>query len=152
MVNNMTNTTRTITKPTQTLKLKLKPETYADILANYNGPGDFADVWSGLKKAVIEKMMEGELDYHLGYDKHSRTIDNNARNGTSPKTVYTDTGPVTIDTPRDRDSSFDPMLIRKGQTRGSCKKRVGNDKRLYVGQFALDIRQSCQKIMPFQVV
>jgi putative transposase len=102
---------------TKTKAIKLKPDTLADILANYSKPEDFADIWSGLKKAVIEKMMEGELDHHLGYEKHSKAISDNTRNGTSSKTVYTDTGPVTIDTPRDRDSSFDPQLIKKGQSR-----------------------------------
>jgi len=71
--------------------LKLKPETWTDILANYKGPEDFADIWSTLKKGVIERMLEGELDHHLGYPKGCRTISDNARNGSSSKTVLTDT-------------------------------------------------------------
>ena len=51
---------------TKTKAIKLKPDTLADILAHYSKPEDFANVWSGLKKAVIEKMMEGELEHHLG--------------------------------------------------------------------------------------
>jgi putative transposase len=101
----------------QTKKLNLKDETLRDILASYQSPEDYADLMAGLKKAVIEKMMEAELDHHLGYEKHDRTIDNNARNGVGTKTIYTDTGPLIIDTPRDRNSSFEPQIVKKHQTR-----------------------------------
>jgi len=96
---------------------KLKDDTLADILGNYSKPEDFADIWNNLKKAVIEKMMEGELDHHLGYAKGAKSLGDNVRNGNSSKTVHTDTGAVTIDTPRDRNSTFEPQVIKKGQTR-----------------------------------
>ena len=92
-----------------TKQLKLKPETLADILSHYSKPEDFAEVMAGLRKTVIEKMLEGELDHHLGY--------NNCRNGSTPKVVYTDTDTLEINTPRDRDASFEPTVIKKGQTR-----------------------------------
>jgi len=100
-----------------TKRMKLKSETLADILSHYSKPEDLMEVLAGLKKAVIEKMMEGELDHHLGYGKHEKSVANNCRNGSSSKTVYTDTDVLEIETPRDRDASFEPQVIKKGQTR-----------------------------------
>jgi len=68
---------------------------------------------------VIEGALEGELDDHLGYGKHDPAgRDNgNSRNGHRAKTVITDTGPVEITVPRDRDASFEPKIIAKRQRR-----------------------------------
>jgi transposase-like protein len=70
---------------------------------------------AGLVAQILEKALEIELDDHLGYDRHGRRPEGtaNARNGTSPKTVRTDIGPVRLDTPRDRDGSFDPVVVPK---------------------------------------
>jgi len=59
------------------------------------------------------------MDEHLGYPKHGVEGRNhgNSRNGSRSKTVITEIGPVDIDVPRDRDSSFDPQTVRKGQRR-----------------------------------
>jgi putative transposase len=100
-----------------TKQLKLKPDTLADILSHYSKPEDFAEVMAGLRKTVIEKMLEGELEHHLGYKKNGKTIEDNCRNGITPKTIYTDTDTLEINTPRDRDASFEPLVIKKGQTR-----------------------------------
>ena len=72
-----------------------------------------------LTKMVIEGALEGELDDHLGYGKHDPEGRNggNSRNGRRAKTVLTDTGPVEISVPRDRDSSFEPKIVAKRQRR-----------------------------------
>ena len=72
-----------------------------------------------LTKMVIEGALEGELDDHLGYGKHDPAgrDGGNSRNGHRAKTVLTDTGPVDITVPRDRDSSFEPKIIAKRQRR-----------------------------------
>ena len=72
-----------------------------------------------LTKMVVEGALEGELDDHLGYDKHDPAGRNggNSRNGHRAKTVLTDTGPVEISVPRDRDSSFEPKIVAKRQRR-----------------------------------
>ena len=59
------------------------------------------------------------MTHHLGYEKHDASGDNsgNSRNGTTPKTIKGKRGQVRIDVPRDRDSSFEPQLVKKGQTR-----------------------------------
>jgi putative transposase len=71
------------------------------------------------KKAVIERALGGELTHHLGYPAGGVKPDDttNHRNGTSEKTVLTDDGPLTIDVPRDRDSSFEPRLVAKHERR-----------------------------------
>ena len=75
--------------------------------------GDFQK----LQKAVVEKALEGELSYHLGYNKHQESSNPNYRNGYSTKTITTDNNEIEISTPRDRDASFQPQFIQKGQTK-----------------------------------
>src|SRR4051794_25455738 len=73
-----------------------------------------------LTKTVLETALEEELSEHLGYDKHAVEGGNgaNSRNGKRAKTVVTDAvGPVQIEVPRDRDGSFDPVIVRKRQRR-----------------------------------
>ena len=66
-----------------------------------------------LQKRGIEKMLEGELDGHLGYSKHEKTNSSNTRNGISKKKVRTSFGESEIQVPRDREASFNPMLVPK---------------------------------------
>ena len=72
-----------------------------------------------LTKMVIEGALEGELDDHLGYAKHDPDgrDGGNSRNGRRAKTVITDTGPVELSVPRDRDASFEPKIVAKRQRR-----------------------------------
>src|SRR2546421_1166641 len=72
-----------------------------------------------LTKMIIEGALDGELDDHLGYGKHDPAgrDGGNSRNGHRAKTVLTDTGPVEISVPRDRDSSFEPKIVAKRQRR-----------------------------------
>jgi transposase-like protein len=73
------------------------------------------DISMAFKKALIERALGGELSHHLGYAPGAARPDDaaNHRNGASGKTVLTDTGPVRIDVPRDREGSFEPVLIPK---------------------------------------
>ena len=66
-----------------------------------------------LKKALAERALNAEMDYHLGGDEQA----GNNRNGYGRKTVLTDTGKIDIEAPRDRQGSFDPQLIAKYQRR-----------------------------------
>jgi putative transposase len=72
-----------------------------------------------LTKALIERAMNAELSHHLGYEKHDPAGYNsgNSRNGTSAKTVKGEFGEVVVETPRDRNGSFEPQILPKGQTR-----------------------------------
>ncbi|MEN1785540.1 MAG: IS256 family transposase [Bacteroidota bacterium] len=67
-----------------------------------------------LQKRGIEKMLEGELDAHLDYGKNERSSNLNSRNGHSRKKVRTSFGESEITVPRDRDASFNPMVVPKG--------------------------------------
>src|SRR3954464_3773526 len=80
------------------------------------GPGGLL---TGLTKTVLETALEAEMSEHLGYDKHaSEGRDRgNSRNGSRAKTVLTELGPVGVDVPRDRDGSFEPVIVRKRQRR-----------------------------------
>ncbi len=71
------------------------------------------------KKALIERAMGAELGHHLGYAAGAARPETaaNQRNGKSAKTVLTGEGPVRIEVPRDRDGSFDPILIPKHERR-----------------------------------
>ena len=71
------------------------------------------------KKALIERAMGAELGHHLGYAAGATKPDSaaNQRNGRSGKTVLTGEGPVRIEVPRDRDGSFEPILIPKHERR-----------------------------------
>ena len=71
------------------------------------------------KKALIERALGAELSHHLGYPPGSVKPDDaaNQRNGKSGKTVLTDDGPLRIEVPRDRDGSFEPVLIPKHERR-----------------------------------
>jgi transposase-like protein len=80
---------------------------------------DLAALSKHLLKLTVERAMNAEMDEHLGYEKHSVEGKNsgNNRNGYSSKTIKGDFGEVAIATPRDRNSTFEPQIIRKNQTR-----------------------------------
>lgn len=66
-----------------------------------------------IQKRGVEQILEGELDSHLGYDKHQPSDGSNARNGHSKKKIKNQFGVAEIQIPRDRDSSFAPALVPK---------------------------------------
>lgn len=80
---------------------------------------DLAALSKHLLKLTVERAMNAELDEHLGYEKHAVEGKNsgNNRNGYSSKTIKGDFGEIDIATPRDRNSTFEPQIIRKNQTR-----------------------------------
>jgi putative transposase len=80
------------------------------------GPGGLL---SQLTKRLVERALEVELTDHLGYERHQEPPGGgwNTRNGSTPKTLSTEHGAVDIRTPRDRDGSFEPKLVRKRQRR-----------------------------------
>ena len=72
-----------------------------------------------LTKALVERMLAGEMNHHLGYEKHevSGYGSGNSRNGKSKKTLKGEAGEMTIEVPRDRNGTFEPRIIEKHQTR-----------------------------------
>jgi putative transposase len=72
-----------------------------------------------LTKNVLETALDAEMAEDLGYDKHDPAGrgSGNSRNGSRAKTVFTEIGPVEIEVPRDTNSTFDPVIVRKRQRR-----------------------------------
>jgi putative transposase len=80
------------------------------------GPGGLL---ADLTRRLVERAMSAELTDHLGYVRHQEPPGGagNTRNGSTPKTLATEHGPVPIKTPRDRNGTFEPTIVRKGQRR-----------------------------------
>lgn len=78
---------------------------------------DLNDFRSMLTKVTVEAALNAELDDHLGYEKHEKSSASNSRNGFSAKQLQTEDGQFELNTPRDRDGSFEPQLVKKQQTR-----------------------------------
>lgn len=72
---------------------------------------------SQLTGRVVQAALEAEMTEHLGHPPGGAPQGLSVRNGPTPKMVQSDLGPVVISTPRDRDSSFEPQLVAKRQTR-----------------------------------
>lgn len=79
--------------------------------SNIARPGRWAVRPAAVVGQILETALDVELTEELGYDRHERSESTNNRNGSSKKTVQTDVGPVTIDVPRDRNGSFDPVIV-----------------------------------------
>ncbi|CED61071.1 IS256 family transposase [Moritella viscosa] len=78
---------------------------------------DLLDFSQMLTKITVEAALNAELDDHLGYEKNQKDTSRNYRNGHSSKTLKTEDGQFELDTPRDREGSFEPKLVKKNQTR-----------------------------------
>lgn len=78
---------------------------------------DLNDFRRMLTKVTVEAALNAELDDHLCYEKHERASTSNSRNGYTAKQLKTEDGQFERNTPRDRDGSFEPQLVKKQQTR-----------------------------------
>jgi putative transposase len=100
----------------------IKPELLDELLAGYEKPEDLLGeegLFKQLKKALLERALGAELSGHLGYEKGdpSGRGSGNNRNGYSPKSVLTEDGEIDIAVPRDRNGTFEPKLVPKGERR-----------------------------------
>lgn len=78
---------------------------------------DLNDFRAMLTKVTVEAALNAELEHHLGYQKNEKALTNNSRNGYSSKKVKTEEGSFELDTPRDRNGSFEPEMVKKHQSR-----------------------------------
>ena len=93
-----------------------------ELMKNYKKPEDLigdSGLLKQLTKAIIERAMKTEMTAHLGYEKHDPAgqKSGNSRNGKSKKTIKGEFGNMEIAVPRDRNSTFEPVIIPKGETR-----------------------------------
>ena len=93
-----------------------------NLLKNYKKPEDLIGengLLKQLTKQLLERAMAAELTEHVGYDKHDASGNNsgNSRNGKSAKTIKGTFGELALETPRDRNGTFEPQIIEKHQTR-----------------------------------
>lgn len=102
--------------------MTIKEELLDELLKNYKKPEDMLGengILKQLTKALLERALQGEMNHHLGYAKNDSEGDNtgNSRNGKSKKTLKGDLGVMPLEVPRDRNGTFEPQIVQKGQTR-----------------------------------
>ena len=102
--------------------MAIRKEVLNELLAGYEEPTDLMGangILQQLTKALIERVLEGELTHHLGYEKHDPAghHSGNSRNGKTKKTLRSKAGEIPIEVPRDRNGEFAPQFIPKHQTR-----------------------------------
>ena len=101
---------------------QLDPKFIDELAKKYTNPEDIFGkdgLFKQIQKALLERMLAGELTTELGYEKNSSEGNNtgNSRNGYSEKTLKGEHGELTISVPRDRNGEFEPKIIAKNQTR-----------------------------------
>jgi putative transposase len=100
----------------------IDPKLVDALLVDYKKPEDIIGengLLKQLTKALLERALHAELTEYIGYDKHDPAGYNsaNSRNGATKKKLKGDLGEIELETPRDRNGSFEPEIVSKGQTR-----------------------------------
>src|SRR3569833_2528029 len=135
--------------------MDIKPEVLDKLLEGIKTQDDLAGPEGLLKqitKALVERMLAGELTHHLGYEKHGAADPSkgNTRNGKSRKSLKSKSGEMEIAVPRDRNGSFEPQVVRKHQTRWE-----GLDRQIIAlyarGMTVRDIQAQLQEIYGVEV-
>lgn len=121
-----------------------------EFLKSFKNGEEFNQFISNLYKRGVEKMLEAELDEHLGYEKNEKSDSKNSRNGFGTKKIKTEQGEAEIQVPRDRNASFEPMVVPK---RSQLSHGIEN---LIVSLYAkgmsnADIEEQLHEIYDFQV-
>ncbi|WP_103867630.1 IS256 family transposase [Aquimarina sp. I32.4] len=103
-----------------------------------------------LHSTALESMLQGELDAHLGYPKNAKSITGNARNGTTSKQIKTEFGKSQITIPRDRQGSFEPVVVPKHKSNSLSVEKIVIS--LYAkGMSVSDIEDELQEIYGFKL-
>ena len=79
----------------------------------FTGLDDITNEFKNILKEVIQTASQEELTSHLGYDKHQESTNSNYRNGYNEKTIKSKYGNIDVEIPRDRESTFEPQLVKK---------------------------------------
>jgi putative transposase len=102
--------------------MEIKDELLDELIKGYQKPEDLIGengLLKQLTKRLVERALKGELTHHLGYERNEDAAakGSNRRNGSSRKTLKGDFGDLEISVPRDREGTFEPMMVAKNQTR-----------------------------------
>lgn len=111
---------------------------------------DIQDALKDLLGDTIQEMLESEMNAHLGYEKYERSENTNSRNGYKTKRVRSGMGEYEIDVPQDRDSSFEPQIVKKRQ------KDISEIEQKIINMYALgmsnrDITSQIEDIYGFEL-
>lgn len=104
---------------------------------------DIQEALKDLLGGTIKSMMEAEMDEHLGYESYERSGNDNYRNGSKRKKVRSNYGEFEIDVPQDRNSSFEPQVVKK------CQKDISEIDQKIISMYArgLTTRQIFEQIV-----
>lgn len=121
-----------------------------DFLKQFKSSEEFSSFMEQLYKRGVEQLLEGELDAHLGYEKHQSSSNRNSRNGHIHKKIRSAYGEDTISVPRDREGSFEPILVpKRSQITTGIEQLVIS---LYAkGMSNSDIEQQIAELYGFQL-
>lgn len=94
-----------------------KKNIIANLIREYDiqSAEDIQDALKDLLGGTLESMLQAEMDQHLGYDEYERSDNTNSRNGLKSKKVRSKYGEMDINVPQDRESSFEPRIVKKRQ-------------------------------------
>ena len=87
---------------------------------------DLQDAVKDLLGDTIEDMLEEEMNEHLGYEKYKHSDNPYSRNGYQSKEIMSSAGSITIDVPQDRDSAFEPKVVKKGHYKPAARSAFKN--------------------------
>jgi|GEM_PF-5647929 len=121
------NKTMDSTMVKQEKRTEVPPELLSkEFLSQFKSEEDVSQFLKDLHSQVLEQMLQGEMDSHLCYEKHSTEGNNsgNSRNGSFSKKIQTEHGESIISVPRDRNSDFEPVVVPKHQSRGLSIERL----------------------------
>lgn len=111
---------------------------------------DVSNLLKDLHSDLLETMLRGELESHLGYAKNEKSESVNARNGTTSKKLKSEFGESTIEVPRDRQGSFEPVIVPKHQRTATPVENIIIS--LYAkGMSVSDIEQELQEIYGYRL-
>jgi len=134
----------------------IPPELVDELMARVHADGlellGEGGVLAELTKRILERALDEELTVELGYERGDPAGDGsgNSRNGTTPKRVLTEIGPIDLDIPRDRSGSFEPVIVPKGSRR--LAKFNENIVALYTrGLSTRDIRRELKRMYGVEV-
>ena len=112
--------------------------------------GNLSKLLKELHSDLLEAMLDGELEAHLGYSKSEKSDNSNARNGYTSKRLKSEFGESVIEVPRDRDGSFEPIIVPKHQSKAASVENMVIS--LYAkGMSVSDIEQELYEIYGYKL-